>query len=104
MTPNQVAIGIEPPSRTDPDISANLTQLRLGKHQPNRKNALFYKTAKGAQVGDTFMSLIHTCSLIGANPFDYLTALQKHATALSEHPEQWMPWNYAETLARIDSS
>jgi hypothetical protein len=28
----------------------------------NRKNALFYKTLRGAEVGDLFMSLIHTCS------------------------------------------
>jgi transposase len=27
----------------------------------------------GAGVGDLFMSLIHTCELNGANPFDYLT-------------------------------
>ena len=27
----------------------------------HRKNALFYKTLHGAEVGDVFMSLIHTC-------------------------------------------
>ena len=32
----------------------------------------FYKTCHGAHVGDIFMSLIHTCELNGANPFDYL--------------------------------
>ena len=42
------------------------TQLRLGKDLPNRKNSLFYKTRKGAQMGDLFMSLIHTCELNGA--------------------------------------
>ena len=26
----------------------------------HRKNSLFYKTMKGAEVGDLFMSLIHT--------------------------------------------
>ena len=29
----------------------------------HRKNSLFYKTRKGAQMGDLFMSLIHTCEL-----------------------------------------
>ncbi len=29
----------------------------------HRKNALFYKTLKGARVGDTFMSLIYTAEL-----------------------------------------
>ena len=70
----------------------------------HRKNVLFYKTDKGAQVGDAFMSLIHTCGLVEANPFDYLTTLQTYATALSRHPDQWMPWNYRETLARANSS
>ena len=30
-------------------------------------------------VGDLFMSLIHTCELNGANPFDYLTELLRHS-------------------------
>ena len=45
------------------------------------------------------MSLIHTCQLNGANPFDYLTKLQKHAEELAQDPEQWMPWNYHIALA-----
>jgi transposase len=36
----------------------------------HRKNALFYRTLNGAQVGDLFMSLIHTCQLCGANSLD----------------------------------
>ena len=67
----------------------------------NRKNALFYKTLKGAQVGDLFMSLIHTCELNGVNPFDYLTELQRYAAELSVHPQEWMPWNFRDTLARL---
>jgi hypothetical protein len=46
------------------------------------------------------MSLIHTCELNGANPFDYLTALQTHATELAGNPSAWMPWNYPPTLGR----
>ena len=44
------------------------------------------------------MSLIHTCELNDANPFDYLTELQKHATDLAQNPAAWMPWNYRATL------
>ena len=51
----------------------------------HRKNALFYKTLNGAQVGDLFMSLIHTCQLCGANSFDYLTELQRHPAELAAH-------------------
>jgi hypothetical protein len=45
-----------------------------------------------------FMSLIHTCELNGANAFDYLTELQKHAEEVTENPSAWMPWNYRNTL------
>jgi hypothetical protein len=73
----------------------------LKKAIPHRKNSLFYKTRKGAQMGDLFMSLIHTCELNGVNPFDYLTELQRHAEELQQNPSEWMPWNYRETLARL---
>jgi hypothetical protein len=65
----------------------------------HRKNALFFKTSRGAYVGDLFMSLIHTCQLCGANPFQYLTAIERYADKLSTNPDRWMPWNYRETLA-----
>ena len=77
------------------------TQLRLGESLPNRKNSLFYKTLNGARVGDLFMSLIHSCELNHANPFDYLTELQRHSEELKQEPSQWMPWNYGDTLARL---
>ena len=41
------------------------------------------------------------CELAGANPFDYLTELQRHARELDMNPSEWMPWNYRETLARL---
>jgi hypothetical protein len=49
-------------------------------------------------VGDLFMTLIHTCQLCGANSFDYLTELQRHAQELTANPAEWMPWNYRQTL------
>ena len=82
-------------------LDNNICERGLKKAILHRKNSLFYKTVKGAQVGDLYMSLIHTCQLNGANPFDYLTALQKHAAELARNPSTWMPWNYGETLARL---
>ena len=67
----------------------------------HRNNSLFYKTENGALIGDFFMSLIHTCRLCGANPFDYLCALRRHAKRLRENPSAWMPWNYRETAAAL---
>jgi transposase len=82
-------------------IDNNIVERSLKKAILNRRNALFYKTLNGAGVGDLFMSLIHTCELNKANPFDYLTELQRHAEELKRHPSEWMPWNYRETLARL---
>ena len=67
----------------------------------HRKNSLFYKTVNGAEVGDLFMSLIHTCELNRVNSFDYLTELLRHTEELKQEPSEWMPWNYRETLARM---
>src|SRR5206468_9770273 len=86
--------------RTDADLIRIPAQLRLGEPLPNRKNALFYKTLNRAQVGDLFMSVIHTCRLCGANSFDYLTELQRHARELAAHPAGWTPWNYRDRLNR----
>lgn len=58
----------------------------LEKAIRHRKNSLFHKTENGAEVGDLFMSLIHICTLTGANPFDYFTEVQKHANELAKHP------------------
>ena len=49
------------------------------------------------------MSLIATCELCGANPFDYLTELDRHASEAASNPAAWMPWNYREPLAGLAS-
>jgi len=79
-------------------LDNNICEQALKRAILHRKNALFYKTLNGAHVGDLFMSLIHTCQLYGANPFDYLTTLQQHAGQLSSDPAKWMPWNYRDEL------
>ena len=85
-------------------LDNNLCERALRKAVLHRKNALFYKTDNGARVGDLFMSFIHTCELCGANPFEYLTELQRHAAELAQAPAQWLPWNYRETLASAAGS
>jgi len=82
-------------------LDNNICEQALTQAVLHRKNALFYKTLNGAQVGDLFMSLIHTCRLCGANSFEYLTELQRHARELAARPSYWMPWNYRETLDRL---
>jgi transposase len=79
-------------------LDNNVCERGLKKAILHRKNAMFFKTANGAHVGDIFMSVIHTCELSGADPFDYLTQLQRHAEDLSRNPKDWMPWNCRETM------
>ncbi|MGH9627519.1 MAG: IS66 family transposase, partial [Bryobacteraceae bacterium] len=84
-------------------LDNNLWERALKKAVLHRKNALFYRTMKGAEVGDLFMTLIHTCELNGVNSFDYLIELQRHATELAAKPADWMPWNYRTTLSNADT-
>jgi transposase len=81
-------------------LDNNICERALKKAILHRKNSLYYKTPNGAQVGDLFMSLIHTAELSGANPFEYLTELQRHFQRVAANPGEWMPWNYQQTLSR----
>jgi transposase len=87
----------------DAPLDNNICERALKIAILHRKNALFYKTARGAVVGDLFMSLIHTCRLNGVRPFDYLTALLKHRESVRRAPGIWLPWNYEKVLAELNS-
>ena len=65
----------------------------------HRKNSLFYRTQRGAQVGDLFMSLVQTCRANDVNPFDYLLAVFRNAKTAKADPGRWMPWNFRQALA-----
>jgi transposase len=79
-------------------LDNNVCERALKQAILHRKNAYFYKTENGAQAGDILMSLIHTCRLNAVNPFEYLTALQKHEELVKEAPKNWLPWNYHQQL------
>ena len=64
----------------------------------HRRNSLFYKTLHGANIGDLYMTVIHTCNLYGVNAFEYLNVLEKHSAEVLKHPERWLPWNYKQQL------
>ena len=81
-------------------LDNNLCEQVLKRAILHRKNSLFFKTQRGAYVGDLFMSLIHTCSLAKVNPFDYLTVLQEYASQVRKNPQNWMPWNYKNALQK----
>jgi transposase len=79
-------------------LDNNICERALKLAVLHRKNVLFYRTLNGAQVGDLFMSLIHTCQLNGVNSFDYLVELLRHAAELAASPRDWMPWCYRDHL------
>jgi len=88
-------------------LDNNICERALKKAILHRKNALFYKTQRGARVGDMYMSLIYTCELCGVSPFDYLTELHRNADRVAADPESWLPWNYRAAvepdLALVDA-
>lgn len=75
-------------------LDNNICERSLKRCIQHRKNSLFYRTEHGAFIGDMFMSLIHTCSLMRINPLDYLIALLENSSALFKDPSKWLPWNY----------
>jgi len=85
-------------------LDNNICERILKKAILHRKNALFYKTSRGAHVGDIFMSLIHTAELCGVDAFGYLTELERHAKDVARDPQDWMPWSYCQTLAAAASA
>jgi transposase len=80
-------------------LDNNLCEQALKRAVLHRKGSLFYRTLRGAQMGDCFMSLIHTCRLCNVNAFDYLTALIERSPDVIAAAAKWLPWNYQEQMA-----
>lgn len=82
-------------------LENNICERALKMAIRHRNNSLFYRTERGADVGDLYMSLIHTAQLQGENAFDYLTALLRHPRDVADQPAAWLPWNFRSTLTRL---
>jgi hypothetical protein len=63
-----------------------------------RKNALFFKNEVGAWIGSLLTSILATATASGANPMDYLVAVQIHRKDVADNPELWLPWNYRDRM------
>jgi hypothetical protein len=68
-----------------------------------RKNSLFYKTENGAAVGGVLMSLIESCRLNRANPWEYLLTLMRNREEARNNPSAYLPWNYRRDEEELES-
>jgi hypothetical protein len=84
-------------------LDNNVCERALKMAIRHRHNSLFYRTMRGAAIGDLYMSLIHTCYLCGASPIDYLTELQRHHEQVRAAAADWMPWNYRQQVVTTTS-
>jgi hypothetical protein len=66
----------------------------------HRNNSLFYRSLRGARVGDIYMALIYTAELHDENPYEYLVALLAHPADVAADPAAWLPWTFRASLAR----
>ncbi len=80
-------------------VDNNIAERGLKKSILHRKNSLFFRNQRGADVGDLFTSIIHTCELNEVNPFDYMTTLLQNAKDFVQAPADWMPWTYITTVS-----
>jgi transposase len=81
-------------------LDNNICEQTLKMAIRHRRNSLFYRSERGAEIGDMFMALIHNAELRGENAFEYLVAVLQNESAVAEAPAAWMPWNYREASAR----
>jgi transposase len=72
-------------------LDNNLCEQALKMAIRHRKNSLFYKAQQGADVGDVYMSLIHTSYFAGVDPRDYPTQVQRHDQQVQAEPAHWLP-------------
>ncbi len=74
----------------------NLAEWALRKVVLLRKNSLFFKTERGAEVVDILTSLIQTCRLNGVDAWEYLLTIIREEAEAAQYPERYLPWNYRE--------
>jgi transposase len=82
-------------------LDNNICERAFKRAILHRKNALFFRSQRGARVADVFMSLGYSAVLAKANPVAYLAALLEHHERVADNPAAWMPWNYTTALAVV---
>jgi len=85
-------------------LDNNVAEQILRRIAHYRNGSLYYRTLKGAEVGDCWMSVIRTAEKTRVNVFDYLVALLEHPNDVMANPMAWLPWTYVETLVALEEA
>lgn len=80
----------------------NDLERQLKKPVLQRKNSLFHKNLVGAAIGGVLCSLLETSKYAKINAYHYLKSIKKHEDDVKEHAQDWLPWNYQQTLQKLE--
>jgi transposase len=84
-------------------VCNNETERLLKRAIRHRKNSMFYKTLTGAAVGDIHMTILMTAKENKIEPVQYMNDLLTHSDNVRANPSDWLPWNYAKTIAGLST-
>jgi transposase len=82
-------------------LDNNLCEQTVKAVKRHLKASQAYLTVNGAMVGDCYMTLIESAKLADISPIEYIGNCFYHADILKENPEQFLPWNYRETMKTL---
>jgi len=77
-------------------LDNNLAEQLLRKSVLDRKNFLFYKTERGAYVGDIHSSVLMTCDKNKINGYRYQIWVLENRSDVPINPEKYLPWNFKD--------
>jgi transposase len=68
-----------------------------------RKNAMFFLSLNGANDADKILSVGATAGMAGVNLYEYFVAVQRFSSEVEKCPENFLPWNYQQTISKLES-
>lgn len=83
-------------------LDSNSVEQALKSAIRIRKNSMFFKTFESARLSCAIISITMTAIRADENPVDYLTILLKYQEYVRANPEDWLPWEFKETLALFE--
>jgi hypothetical protein len=79
-------------------LDTNIVERALKLIIQVRKSSMFYKTLSSAAFASYVQSALYSAAQNEINPCDYMCALIENESAVIQHPNDWLPWRYQETL------